>query len=95
MSKKGLVAMNSNLTQPHEASLSEQAKKLLTAIESSESEWLTRNKIAQRLGKRRLNPYEVALLGVLKEQGLIEVEKRDDPTPIGYRYEYRVKNETA
>lgn len=72
--------------------LSSEAEKLLEAIRGSKAEWLTRAMIAQHLGKRRLNPMEIALLEMLNGLGMIEIAIRDDPRPVGYRYEYRVKD---
>jgi predicted transcriptional regulator len=69
--------------------LEEQTRQLLTAL--SEEKWTSRAELAKLLGKKRLNPYEVAALDMLTAQGQIEAEKRPAIGPIGYQWFYRRK----
>ncbi len=78
---------------PHTAQLPPQATKLLELLRARRGDWLSRSQIADVLNKRRLNPAETALLEMLAVQGLIEVQRATDETPIGYHWEYRAKPE--
>jgi len=69
--------------------LPEQAKKLLEAFEGKK-EWIKRRQIARYLGKARLNPSDTAILDMLAYMQMIEVEKREISSPIGYEYVYRL-----
>lgn len=61
------------------------------ALRAFEGEWAPRAKIAHALGRKRLNPLDLAALRVLEVTGQIEVEKRPDPRPIGFITLYRLK----
>jgi hypothetical protein len=51
--------------------------------------WLNRSMIAWAIGKRRLIPYDIAVLNNLVEQGLIEVQQPAHLIQqIGYWYQY-------
>lgn len=69
--------------------LTDQALKLLEALQSQPGQWLKRKEIALALGKRRLTPYDIELLQRLCDEGLAEIGKRPNPTPIGFEYAYR------
>lgn len=69
--------------------ITDQAQKLLEALQTSPDQWLTRKAIAEKLGKRRLTPYDIELLQRLCDEQLAEIGKRPNPTPIGYEYAYR------
>lgn len=69
--------------------ITDQALKILEALQSKSGEWLKRKEIALLLGKRRLTPYDIELLQRLCDEGLAEIGKRPNPTPIGYEYAYR------
>ena len=72
--------------------LSDQATKFLTLLKqySADSRWLSRSEIATLTGKKRLNPYEVAAINLLAENGLIECVREDMPGAIGYQWKYRI-----
>lgn len=73
--------------------LDKQTDRLLNVLKDSQGEWLTRSSIARALEKRKLSPYDIAMLEVLQERGLVEIQHRDNRTPIGYEFVYRVTDE--
>ncbi len=75
--------------------ITDQAQKLLDALQSNPGQWLTRKSIAEKLGKRRLTPYDIELLQRLCDERLAEIGKRPNPTPIGYEYAYRALDNPA
>ncbi|MGQ9887295.1 MAG: hypothetical protein ACUVSX_02280 [Aggregatilineales bacterium] len=62
---------------------------LLSVLKESPGEWLTRSDIARALDKRKLSPYDIAMLEILQAKGLIEIQHRSNRTPIGYEFVYR------
>lgn len=53
-------------------------------------DWQTRQQIADRIKRTRLNPYDVQQLQSLADRGLVEIRK----VPLGVartQYEYRIK----
>ena len=70
--------------------LSKQSDTLLNVLKDSPGEWLTRSEIARMLDKRKLSAYDIAMLEILQEKELIEIKHRDNRTPIGYEFVYRV-----
>lgn len=63
--------------QMTETGLSQLARKLLEALNDAGGEWLTRNEIAEKIGRRgRLNPYDTQLLDQLVSDGLAEMDNR-------------------
>jgi hypothetical protein len=71
--------------------ITDQALKILEVLEKRHGAWLKRKEIASGLGKRRLTPYDIELLQRLCDEGLAEMGKRPNPTPIGFEYAYRAK----
>ena len=71
--------------------LPERVENVLNALRSSETEWVSRRVLAEKLGRRQLNQLDVAALTLLEAQGQIEVERRPDPRPVAVVYYYRVK----
>lgn len=69
--------------------LSKQSDVLLSVLKESAGEWLNRSDIARMLDKRKLSAYDIAMLEILQEKGLIEIQHRDNRTPIGYEFVYR------
>lgn len=65
---------------------------LLEILKAAEGEWLTRSDIARALEKRKLSPYDIAMLEILQEKGVVEIQHRDNRTPIGYEFVYRTVN---
>jgi hypothetical protein len=55
----------------------------------TESTWISRKTIAQALGKKRLNPYNITMLDLLIEKGHIEIQQEANRTPIGFQLLYR------
>ncbi|MAS37349.1 MAG: hypothetical protein CL610_25330 [Anaerolineaceae bacterium] len=70
--------------------LGKQSDMLLRVLKETPEDWLTRSDIARLLEKRKLSSYDIAMLEVLQEKGLIEIEHRDNRTPIGYEFVYRI-----
>lgn len=68
--------------------LTEQAQKLLEILKDTRMEWMNRKDIARAIGKRRLTPYDIALLELLQDKGLVEIKSRENGTPIGYEWVY-------
>lgn len=67
---------------------------LMSILRRTPGEWVNRSDIAKALEKRRLSSYDIAMLEILHEKGMIEIELRDNRTPIGYEFVYRT-NEQA
>jgi hypothetical protein len=70
--------------------LSKQSDILLNVLSESPDDWLTRSDIARMLDKRKLSSYDIAMLEILQEKGLVEIQHRDNRTPIGYEFVYRI-----
>ncbi len=70
--------------------ISDIGHRMLDAVASFD-QWVSRGELAKHLGKKRLNPHEVAALDLLVERGQLEAEKRSAPGPIGYQWVYRVR----
>ena len=68
--------------------LSMQSDRLLNVLRNAEDDWLTRSSIARKLRKRRLSAYDIAMLEILQEKGLVEIQHRENRTPIGYEFVY-------
>lgn len=68
--------------------LSVQSDRLLHVLRNAEDDWLTRSSIARKLRKRRLSAYDIAMLEILQEKGLVEIQHRENRTPIGYEFVY-------
>jgi len=74
--------------------LSQKAHSLLQVIKASGSNWLSRRAIAERMGKRYLNPVDILVLNVLAEHQEIEIQKRQrrGGGPVRYSVWYRAKS---
>lgn len=83
--------MNEIPTYPAASRLTEQAQKLLEALQDNRSPWKNRKEIARAIGKRRLTPYDIALLELLQNRGLVEIKSRPNGTPIGYEWVYHAR----
>jgi hypothetical protein len=83
--------MSSVPTYPPPSRLTEQAHKLLETLRKTGIEWMNRKDIARAIGKRRLTPYDIALLELLQDKGLVEIQSRTNGTPIGYEWVYHAR----
>ncbi|MEZ4670822.1 MAG: hypothetical protein R3E39_23195 [Anaerolineae bacterium] len=83
--------MNQIPTFPAVSRLTEQAQRLLEILQSARQPIMNRRDIAKAIGKRRLTPYDIALLELLQERGLIEITSRPNATPIGYEWVYQAR----
>lgn len=70
---------------------SDPASTIIGILKASGGEWLKRGDIAEKLGKKRLDPGSAAILDTLAGVGVIERRKVDSNAPVGYRWEYRAK----
>lgn len=66
-----------------------QARRIIAAL-YDRADWTTRDELAKRLGKRRLNPHDIGLLDRLAACGLLEIKKRERPGRIGFEFIYRI-----
>lgn len=66
-------------------------RQVLDALQQEANVWINRVELAKRLGRKRLNQGDFEALAALQARGVVEVEKRPDPRPIGYITYYRVK----
>jgi predicted transcriptional regulator len=63
---------------------------LLELLRRSPDQWHTRQQIADKLGRRRITPYDLAQLDYLIEAGLIEAHEGQRGAH-GTRWEYKAK----
>jgi predicted transcriptional regulator len=75
--------------------LSQQSDVLLNVLREASSEWVTRSELARMLEKRKLSSYDIAMLEFLQEKGLVEIQHRDNRTPIGYEFVYRATEQAV
>jgi len=68
--------------------ITEQAEKLRGAIEKQPNRWLTRKQVANAIGKKRLTPYDIDLLEILADRGLIKMQQEEGYSRDGYRWVY-------
>jgi hypothetical protein len=85
--------MNSLPTHSPVSRLTDQAQKLLEILRATGQDWMNRKDIARAIGKRRLTPYDIALLELLQEKGLVEIQSRENGTPIGYEWVYHARSD--
>ena len=85
--------MNQIPTFPPVSRLTEQAQRLLEILQSTRLPVMNRKDIAKAIGKRRLTPYDIALLELLQERGLVEITSRPNATPIGYEWVYHARQD--
>ncbi len=70
--------------------ITEQGRALLAIIHKAEH-GVTRGDIAAAQNKKRLNVWDVKLLSDLESAGLITIQKRKAPGPIGHEFVYKAK----
>ena len=73
--------------------LTAQAYKLLNGLEKHPNQWLTRREIAKTIGKKRLTPYDIALLDLLAERNLVNRSQEEGFSREGYRWIYGIFDE--
>jgi hypothetical protein len=64
-------------------------ERLLAILQSAGGKWLDRREIAQAIERKRLTPYDIAMLELLVKLGEAEAEQRPVPGPIAYEWIYR------
>ncbi|MBK9745833.1 MAG: hypothetical protein IPO91_03550 [Chloroflexi bacterium] len=67
-----------------------QARKIIAVLYDT-ANWTTRDEIAAKLKKTRLNPHDIGLLDRLSANDFVEIKKRDYPGRIGFEFIYRLK----
>lgn len=73
-------------------SITPQAKRILGAL--STDEWRTRRDIAASIGRDKLNKWDVAILAMLDERGIIVTDKRLRDDGYGIEHIYQRTNKT-
>jgi hypothetical protein len=68
----------------------ETSEKILEILRQTPREWVSRSAIAEKLGRKRLNPYDLAALTVLAEKGQIKEKREKMPGYIGFQWVYRI-----
>ena len=76
--------------QPKPQRITTHAEKLRGVLEESRNQWLTRRQIALKIGKKRLTPYDIDLLDLLAEHGIIQREQNEGYSREGYRWIYGI-----
>ncbi|MCA9915268.1 MAG: hypothetical protein KC496_18070 [Anaerolineae bacterium] len=69
--------------------LTEDASRLLEAIEHASKQPVSRAQIADKIGKRTLSAGDLAYLDMLAINGVIAKEEHKARTPTGFQYKYR------
>ena len=77
------------MIQPRPKRVTEHGEKLLVALQAADGQWIGRTEIAASIEKKRLTPYDVALLDLLVERKLIEVRQLPGRSRDGYVWQYR------
>lgn len=72
--------------------LTEHTQKIYHAILQQPDQWLTRAQIARLIGKKRLTPYDIALLDWLVDAEMIVCQQEQGFSREGYRWVYGVFN---
>ena len=70
---------------------SEESKQTRTSAMLDREGWMNRSLIAWDIGKKRLTPYDIAMLDLLEAEGLIDVVQWEGYSPHGYTYGYKAK----
>ncbi len=78
------------MTAPKPGRITAHGYKLLEGLERRRNQWLTRKEVALVIGKKRLTPYDIALLELLAEQGRIDIDQQEGYSRDGYRWIYGV-----
>jgi DNA-binding IclR family transcriptional regulator len=58
---------------------------ILDALTEAEA-WLSRNEIAESIGKKRLSPHDIELLGRMERLGLVEIAEETRGITSAYIY---------
>lgn len=72
--------------------VTEQSQRFLDLLSRQPSKWFTRSELARLVGKRRLNPYDVAAIELLYEQGLVERQSQEKEGILNFKWVYRAKD---
>jgi hypothetical protein len=94
--------MMPDVSKPVAKNMTPKGNQILEILRSH-GDWMTRaeifTKLAEKTGKqvgegrKVLNKWDTALLELLISQGLVEVEKREFPGMIGFKWVYRATDE--
>jgi hypothetical protein len=70
--------------------------KLIQAMYDSDGKWLTRSGVAKAIRKKRLTPYDIDILHMLGEKGILELSTRPTTAPgSDFAYIYCMTDEMA
>lgn len=75
---------------PPPKSLTAQGEHILEFLRQR-GDWTTRAQIAEYMGKNRLNKWDVGLLELMIDRGLIDFNRRPRPDGTTLEFVYRVK----
>ena len=78
------------MAAPKPSRITAHGYKLLEGLERRRNQWLTRKEVALVIGKKRLTPYDIAMLELLAEQGHIDMDQQEGYSRDGYRWIYGV-----
>jgi hypothetical protein len=70
--------------------LEKRSSRLFDVMKESPDRWFNRSELAKAIDKRKLSAYDIAMLEILQARGLIQIEFRDNRTPIGFEFVYRL-----
>ncbi len=80
----------------HMRELTPHQVKIAEAFYNAGNEWLTRALAARAIGKRRLTPYDINILAMLAERGILEMSTQPTAAPgSDFAYIYRMNDEIA
>jgi hypothetical protein len=76
------------LPKPEAHNMTPKGEEILNLIREK-GDWITRAELAELLGKKRLNVWQVALLDMMVEQKVLVMKKRRIPGGIGFSWQYK------
>jgi hypothetical protein len=85
---RGQQQVMSKIPKPEAKNATPQSERILQMMREK-GEWLSRAEIAALTGKKRLNVWDMALLDMMVEQGLLMLEKREITGGIGFAWVYK------
>lgn len=76
------------VTKQRAANVTGSGRALLAQIRAAGAQGITRDDLAKAIGRKRLNPWDLAQLDLLAEQGDIRIETRPSARPHILEYVY-------
>jgi len=81
------------VTKQHAANVTGKGRALLAHIRAAGAQGISRDDLAQAIGRKRLNPWDLAQIDLMAEQGLIRIETRPSARPHILEYRYLANEE--